>query len=368
MIHLGDNLQVSSLGFGGMALTPVYGPADPTESLATLHHAVDAGVSFLDTANVYGNGANEELIANLLRSRRDEVHLATKFGILGNPADGGVSTRGDASYVAQAAEESLHRLGIETIDLYYMHRRDTSVPIEETVGAMAKLVAEGKVRHLGLSEVTAEELDAAHKIHPIVAVQSEWSIWSRDVETNIVPTAARLGVGFVPYSPLGRGFLTGTVNNSDLAENDFRRKIPRFANGSFDANHSVVTVVRSIAAQLSSDESQVSPAQVALAWLFAQGQKLSLPVVPIPGTRRAARIDENLGSLVLKLSEQQLAALDQAAGVLPIPTGFPKDARTAKASGLRPSTAPLPRTYSGRGVRLLPPDDGERKTCGVENL
>lgn len=310
-VHLGDGLTVSPLGFGGMALTTVYGDADPAESLQTLHHAVDAGVTFIDTADVYGAGGNEELIAQLLKERRSEIQLATKFGIVGNPRDGYTEVRGDAAYVKHAAEDSLRRLGTDTIDLYYMHRRDLRVPIVETVEAMAELVREGKVRHLGLSEVTAEELREASAVHPIAAVQSEWSIWSRDVERNVVPAAKELGTGFVPYSPLGRGFLTGTVSASDLGEGDFRHRIPRFAEGALDANQAVVAAVRSVAAELGA-----TPAQVALAWLFEQGRRLGLPVVPIPGTRRAQRIDENLGALTLELGAAQLDVLDGAASAV----------------------------------------------------
>ena len=313
-VQLGDGLTVSPLGFGGMALTPVYGEVDPAESLKTLHHAVDAGISFIDTADIYGAGDNEELIAKLLKDRRDEVQLATKFGIVGNPREGYTDVRGDTAYVAQAAEASLRRLGTDVIDLYYMHRRDLRVPIVETVEAMAELVRAGKVRHLGLSEVTAEELREANAVHPIAAVQSEWSIWSRDVERNVVPTAAELGVGFVPYSPLGRGFLTGTVSADQLGENDFRHRIPRFADGALDANQAVVAAVRAVATELSGSTGRdATPAQVALAWLFAQGRRLQLSVVPIPGTRKAHRIDENLGALSLELSAAQLDVLDGAA-------------------------------------------------------
>ncbi|OFI38769.1 aldo/keto reductase [Arthrobacter sp. SW1] len=310
-VLLGDGLTVSPLGFGGMALTTVYGDADPDESLRTLHHAVDAGVTFIDTADVYGAGGNEELISQLLKDRRDEVQLATKFGIVGNPRDGYTDVRGDAAYVRQAAENSLRRLGTDTIDLYYLHRRDLRVPIVETVEAMAELVREGKVRHLGLSEVTAEELREASTVHPIAAVQSEWSIWSRDVERNVVPAAKELGTGFVPYSPLGRGFLTGTVSAADLGEGDFRHRIPRFAEGALDANQAVVAAVRSVAGELGA-----TPAQVALAWLFEQGRRLGLPVVPIPGTRRAQRIDENLGAPSLTLGAAQLDVLDGAASAV----------------------------------------------------
>ncbi|MGO4385854.1 aldo/keto reductase [Specibacter sp. RAF43] len=313
-ILLGDALEVSPLGFGGMALTPVYGEVDPAQALQTLHHAVDAGVTFIDTANIYGAGSNEELISQLLKTRRDEVQLATKFALVGSPATGYRDIRGDAAYVRQAIDESLTRLGTDVIDLYYMHRRDVRVPIEETVGAMAGLVSAGKVRHLGLSEVTAEELRAAHAVHPIAAVQSEWSIWSRDVEARVVPAAAELGVGVVPYSPLGRGFLTGTVSASSLGPGDFRHTIPRFADAAIDANQAVVDAVRHVADGLTAATgARTTPAQVALAWLLAQGRKFGLPVIPIPGTRKAARIDENLGALVLSLTTAQLDALDKAA-------------------------------------------------------
>ncbi|GAA2137986.1 aldo/keto reductase [Arthrobacter humicola] len=312
-VQLGDGLTVSPLGFGGMALTPVYGDVDLVEALKTLHHALDAGVTFLDTADIYGGGSNEELIGRLLKERRDDVQLATKFGLVGTPSAGYTDIRGDAAYVKQAVDRSLQRLGTDTIDLYYMHRRDLRVPIVETVEAMAELVQAGKVRHLGLSEVTAEELREASSVHPIAAVQSEWSIWSRDVERNVVPAAAGLGVGFVPYSPLGRGFLTGTLDASTLGSNDFRRNIPRFAQDAAAANQDVVDAVRAVAAELSVSGKPATPAQVALAWLLAQGRKLGLPVVPIPGTRKADRIDENLGALSLDLTPAQLETLDAAA-------------------------------------------------------
>jgi aryl-alcohol dehydrogenase-like predicted oxidoreductase len=312
-VLLGDELTVSAIGFGAMALTPVYGEVDDAESLATLHRSIDLGVTFIDTANVYGGGANERLIAGLLADRRDEVTLATKFGIVGNPADrgtgDGLASRGDAAYVRRCIDESLDRLKTDVVDLYYMHRRDLTVPIEETVGAMAELVTAGKVRHLGLSEVTADELRAAVAVHPIAAVQSEWSIWSRDVERNVVPTAAELGVGFVPYSPLGRGFLTGTVRSAaDLAGGaDFRRSMPRFADDAMAANLAVVDAIRAVA-----DEREATAAQVALAWLRYRADELGVASVPIPGTRRAARVEENLGSLDVALTDTQLATLDAA--------------------------------------------------------
>ena len=313
-VRLGDELTVSPIGFGAMALTPVYGEVDDVESLATLNRSVDLGVTFIDTANVYGGGENERLISRLLADRRDEVTLATKFGITSNPATGGaLSSRGDAAYVRQAVDESLSRLRTDVVDLYYMHRRDLTVPIEETVGAMAELVTAGKVRHLGLSEVTADELRAAVAVHPIAAVQSEWSIWSRDVERNVVPTAAELGVGFVPYSPLGRGFLTGTIRSrADLAgDSGFRRALPRFADDALESNLSVVQVISTVA-----DDVGATPAQVALAWLRYRAEALGVASVPIPGTRRAARVEENLGAVTLELPAAHIAALDDAEAVV----------------------------------------------------
>ena len=308
---LGDDFSVSAIRFGAGALA-VYGDVDDAEALATLNRCLDLGVTFIDTANVYGAGSNERLIAKLLADRRDEVTLATKFGIVGNPADrtpGRRAVQGDAAYVRRCIDESLSRLRTDVVDLYYMHRRDLTVPIEETVGAMAELVRAGKVRHLGLCEVTADELRAAVAVHPIAAVQSEWSIWSRDVERQVVPTAAELGVGFVPYSPLGRGFLTGTISSAaDLSSpGDFRHTLPRFADGALEANLAVVDVVRSIA-----EEQLATPAQVALAWLRYRAEALGVASVPIPGTRRASRVEENLGSLSVTLTPTQLSALDAA--------------------------------------------------------
>ena len=309
---LDDDLTVSAIGFGAAPLTSVYGDVDEAESLATLNRCLDLGVTFIDTANVYGGGNNEQLIAKLLADRRDEVTLATKFGIASNPADhapGQRPVRGDAAYVRQCIDESLARLQTDVVDLYYMHRRDLTVPIEETVGAMGELVRAGKVRHLGLCEVTADELRAAVAVHPIAAVQSEWSIWSRDVERQVVPAAAELGVGFVPYSPLGRGFLTGTIRSAaDLSSpSDFRHTMPRFADGALEANLAVVDVVRSVA-----EEQRATPAQVALAWLRYRAEALGVASVPIPGTRRASRVEENLGSLSVTLTPAQLTALDAA--------------------------------------------------------
>ena len=315
-IDLGHGFRVSRLGFGGMALSHVYGHTDPTEASRVLHAAVDAGITFIDTADVYGEprpgqsgpaGTNEELIAQLLRRRRPEVQLATKFGItgaIGTPDAPAV--RGDRDYVRSACEASLKRLRIGTIDLYYMHRRDPGVPIEETVGAMAELVAEGKVRHLGLSEVTAEEIRAAAAVHPITAIQSEWSLWSRDVEARVVPAAREVGAGFVPYSPLGRGFLTGTLTPERIAASMLRAE-NRFV-AHYEANQSLVQVVQDIARELAA-----SAAQVALAWLMAGQQRHGLPVVPIPGTRRVARVRENAAAVDITLDDDQLGRLDAVA-------------------------------------------------------
>lgn len=317
-LQLAPGLTVSELGFGGMALSHVYGGIAPTEAVATLNHALDIGITFVDTADVYGEprpgetgpaGTNEELIAEVLKTRRDEVQLATKFGITGAVGPGGNTIRGDRDYVRSSCEASLRRLGVDVIDLYYMHRRDLDRPIEETVGAMAELVQEGKVRHLGLSEVTGSELRAASAVHPIAAVQSEWSLWSRDVEQHVVPAAIETGTGFVPYSPLGRGFLTGTVSAEDVAGSMLKGQ-PRY-DENFDANQAVVDVVRGVA-----HEVDATPAQVALAWLFAQGRRLGLPVAPIPGTRKQSRLDENAAAVDLDLSDGQLERLDRAADLV----------------------------------------------------
>ncbi|MDH6280529.1 aldo/keto reductase [Prescottella agglutinans] len=319
-IELGHGLHVSTIGLGGMALSHVYGPTDPEEAVRTLHHAIDVGVTFVDTADVYGTprpgtvgpaGTNEELVGQVLRTRRGEVQLATKFGITGVIGEdhGGTPTRGDRDYVRSACEASLRRLGTDVIDLYYMHRREIGRPIEETVGAMAELVREGKVRHLGLSEVTGDELRAAAAVHPITAVQSEWSLWSRDVERQVVPAAIEVGAGFVPYSPLGRGFLTGTLTREAVTGSILQGQ-HRF-DEHFDANQVVVEHVRAVAAEVGA-----TPAQVALAWLLAQGTRLGVPVAPIPGTRRSSRVDENAAAASLELSASQLERLDSVADLV----------------------------------------------------
>jgi aryl-alcohol dehydrogenase-like predicted oxidoreductase len=304
-VELGDELTVSAIGFGAMALTPVYGEVDDADSLATLHRTVDLGVTFIDTANIYGNGNNEKLIAKLLADRRDEVTLATKFGIQGNPADraaGRIGVRGDAAYVRQSIDESLQRLQTDVVDLYYMHRRDVNVPIEETVGVMAELVREGKVKQLGLSEVTASELRTAQAVHPIAAVQSEWSLFSRDIEAKVVPAARDLGVALVPYSPLGRGFLAGRFTSPDeLEANDWRRENPRFKDSNLEANLRLAAKVKEIAA-----EKDVTPAQLAIAWVLAQGEDL----VPIPGTKRRSYLEQNAAAVDITLTKDDLARID----------------------------------------------------------
>ncbi|WJZ03441.1 aldo/keto reductase [Corynebacterium freiburgense] len=321
-IHLGNGLQVSAIGFGGMALSHVYGGIEESDAEQTLEKVIDMGITFIDTADVYGKpqahttgpaGTNELLIGRVLRKlpgRRNHIQLATKFGITGALAGKSANqVRGDRDYIHQCCEASLRRLGIEHIDLYYMHRRDLSRPIEETVAAMAELVDKGKVRHLGLSEVTAEELRAAAKIHPIAAVQSEWSLWSRDVEVHIVPAARELGTGFVPYAPLGRGFLTGTLTKADI-QNSMRAGQARFEEF-FDANRAALAAIEQVAAELGA-----TPAQIALAWLRTQGELLGLPVVPIPGSRKAHRMSENVGSLDITLSPTHMHQLDKVAQLI----------------------------------------------------
>ncbi|WP_399087356.1 aldo/keto reductase [Streptomyces sp. BBFR2] len=297
-------LEVSAQGLGCMGMSHGYGDADDTRSLATLHRALDLGVTLLDSSDFYGGGHNEELLGRLLAERRDEVVLATKFGFanrLGEPA----AIRGDAAYVRQACDASLRRLGTDHIDLYYQHRVDPQVPIEETVGAMAELVAAGKVRHLGLSEAGAETVRRAHAVHPIAALQSEWSLWTRDLEREIVPVCRELGIGLVPFSPLGRGFLTGRYASVDgLPASDLRRTQPRFADGNLEQNLAIVRKLEELAAARG-----VTAGQLALAWVQHRGDD----VVPIPGTRRERYLEENLAALRIDLSADDLAAIDAAA-------------------------------------------------------
>lgn len=303
-------LTVGAQGLGCMGMSEFYGPTDHSEARDTLEHALDNGVTMFDTADMYGHGANERFLAPFFRAHRDEVVVTTKFGIVrtpGNPSSR--SLRGDREYVRQAAEASLHRLGLDTIDLYYMHRRDVSVPIEETVGAMAELVTEGKVRHLGLSEVTGDEIRAANAVHPISAVQSEWSVFNRDVERTAVPATVELGVGFVPYSPLGRGFLAGAFASAEqLTEDDGRRGHPQFVGNNARHNVTLLEPLNTIAARHG-----VSTAQVALAWVHARSRVHELAVVPIPGTRRKDRLEDNLAARELELSPSELDSLESIA-------------------------------------------------------
>jgi aryl-alcohol dehydrogenase-like predicted oxidoreductase len=297
-----DGPIVSALGLGCMGMSEFYGAHDDAESLATLHHALDRGVSFLDTADAYGPHTNEELIGRVLRGRRSEAFIATKFGFVRNATDPAERViDGRAEYVRAACEGSLRRLNVSCIDLYYLHRVDRSVPIEETVGAMAELVRAGKVRYLGLSEVTPQTLERAERVHHITAVQSEYSLWTREPEDGVLEACDRLGVGMVPYSPLGRGFLTGKIRSpEDFAADDYRRNNPRFQGENFTRNLALVQKVTALAR-----EKGCTPAQVALAWVLAQGEHL----VPIPGTRRRDNLDENLGALAVRLSAEDLAAL-----------------------------------------------------------
>ncbi|GHE31288.1 aldo/keto reductase [Streptomyces vinaceus] len=297
-------LAVSAQGLGCMGMSHGYGATDDAESVATLHRALDLGVTLLDTADFYGSGHNEELIGRAVAGRRDEVVLATKFGFanrLGEPT----LVRGDAAYVRQACEASLRRLGVDHIDLYYQHRVDPKVPIEETVGAMAELVRAGKVRHLGLSEAGAQTVRRAHAVHPIAALQSEWSLWSRDLEAEIVPVCRELGVGVVPYAPLGRGFLTGRYGSVEkLADSDVRRGHPRFADGNRERNQAIVAKLDELAAAKG-----ITAGQLALAWVQHRGED----VVPIPGTRRTRYLEENLAALAVGLSPEDLTAIEAAA-------------------------------------------------------
>lgn len=309
-VELAPGLTVSAQGYGAMSVAPVYGPVDTAEALSTLNHAVDLGVTFIDTANVYGEGASELAVGQILKDRRDEVQLATKFGLVGNIANGQRSINGKPEHVGQALDESLARLGVDVVDLYYLHRVDPEVPIEDTVGAMAAQVKAGKVRHLGLSEATGDELRRAHGVHPIAAIQSEWSIWSRDVENKVVPTAAELGIGFVPYSPVGRGFLTGTYDPEILGDKDLRRRFPRFFDDALPANQKVLETIREVASEV-----DATPAQVSLAWLDAKAREFGLPSVSIPGTRYASRVTENAGALDLSLTAEQVARLDLLADI-----------------------------------------------------
>jgi aryl-alcohol dehydrogenase-like predicted oxidoreductase len=309
---------VSAQGLGCMGMSFAYGTPDHDEAVSTLERALDLGITFFDTADMYGFGHNEELVGKALASRRDDIVLATKFGIYLDPdAPGGRGVRGDAGYVRQACDASLGRLGFDHIDLYYQHRPDVTVPIEETVGAMAELVAAGKVRHLGLSEASVDTIRRAAAVHPIAALQSEWSVFSRDIEDEIVPLCRELGIALVPYSPLGRGLLTGTVSSlDDLQDDDFRRTQPRFQGDNLDRNLDEVVVVRDIAAG-----HDATPGQVALAWLMARGDD----IVPIPGTKRRTYLEDNVGALDVTLTADDLARLD---ALSPVGERYPHANRT----------------------------------------
>lgn len=297
------DLTVGAQGLGCMGMSQAYGVRDDdAESIATVHRALELGVTLLDTANVYGAGANEELVGRAIAGRRDQVVLATKFGIVWDANHTTMSARGDAAYVRQCCEESLTRLGVDHIDLYYQHRVDPDVPIEETWGALAELVTEGKIRYAGISEAAPETIRRAHAVHPVTALQSEWSLWSREIEEKVVPVCRELGIGIVPFSPLGRGMLTGAITSADdLPADDMRRTMPRFADGNFDRNLAIVTALRELA-----DEKSCTAGQLALAWVQSRGAD----VVPIPGTKRRTYLEQNLAATEITLTPAESARIE----------------------------------------------------------
>jgi aryl-alcohol dehydrogenase-like predicted oxidoreductase len=301
---LGQDLEVSALGLGCMGMSEFYGRADESNAIETIQRALSLGITFFDTADMYGPFTNEQLVGRALAGHRDEVTIATKFGNVRGANGERQGIRGDAAYVREACDASLERLGVDHIDLYYQHRVDTQTPIEETVGAMKELVEAGKIRHIGLSEASAETIRRAHAVHPVTALQSEWSLWTRDPEDEVLPTVRELGIGFVAYSPLGRGFLSGRIRSTeDLAEDDFRKFHPRFQGENFQRNLDLVAQVDELAA-----EKGVTPGQLALAWVLARGDD----VVPIPGTTRAAHLEENVGALDVELTQDDLDRLERA--------------------------------------------------------
>ncbi|MFO0910864.1 MAG: aldo/keto reductase [Isosphaeraceae bacterium] len=318
----GQGLMVSRMGLGCMGMSDAYGPADEAESVATIHRALELGVQLLDTSDAYGPFTNEQLIGKAIRDRRDAVRIATKFGFVGGTdGKGGGSINGRPEYVHEACDASLRRLGIDHIDLYYQHRVDPNVPIDETVGAMAELVQQGKVRYLGLCEAAPTTIRKAHAVHPITALQTEYSLWSRDPEDEIIPTLQELGIGFVAYSPLGRGFLTGQLRRfEDLAPDDWRRHRPRFQGENFQKNLELVERVKEIAVT-----KHATPAQLALAWLLAQ----EVGVVPIPGTKRRKNLEENVAAVDIHLTPEDLQRINEAA-----PKGGASGARYADMSGV----------------------------------